>query len=316
MNWEEARDTGKDEKRWIIVNLQNPSDFQCQALNRDIWKDEAIKLLIKEHFVFIQYEKGDVYSSQYVNYYLGGDAENDQMYPHVNIIDPRTGENVKTWSGTPFPNALDFHAQLVEFLDRYSLDANSKNPVVKQKQKQPKKDIHAMTEEEMLEMALQNSLEPNGASSAGQALDPDALTKSPEPELRADPLIAKGKEVDNSDTTERTDAADDTAVENEGGSAAFAKIASDHPHTEPDNNPATVTRIQFRHPTGRIIRRFAMGDPVSRIYEWLKAAPLEGKEGLEFELKVMPQGHDLIEDLDKSIAEAGLKNGTVMIEFL
>jgi hypothetical protein len=43
---------------------------------------------------------------------------------------------------------------------------------------------------------------------------------------------------------------------------------------------------------------------------------MEGKEGAEFELKRMPQGQDLIDSLDQTIEEAGLKQGTVMIEFL
>ena len=97
---------------------------------------------------------------------------------------------------------------------------------------------------------------------------------------------------------------------------AFAGISSTNPHTEPDNNPATTTRIQFRHSGGRIIRRFAVAEPVRRIYEWLKADPLEGKVNVPFELKAMPAGRDLIEDLDKSIEEAGLKQGTVMVEYI
>jgi len=57
-------------------------------------------------------------------------------------------------------------------------------------------------------------------------------------------------------------------------------------------------------------------DPVARIYEWLKAEPLEGKGGVEFELKMVPQARDLIADLDKTIEEAGLRQATVMMEFI
>ncbi|KAI7567856.1 hypothetical protein KC346_g20636, partial [Hortaea werneckii] len=73
------------------------------------------------------------------------------------------------------------------------------------------------------------------------------------------------------------------------------------------------TRIQFRYSGGRIVRRFALDDPVRRIYEWLKASPFEGQEAKDFELICM--GKNLIASLDASIAEAGLKNGTVMVEF-
>ena len=38
--------------------------------------------------------------------------------------------------------------------------------------------------------------------------------------------------------------------------------------------------------------------------------------GAAFELKAMPAGRDLIDELDSTVEEAGLKNGTVMIEYL
>ncbi|KAH8890431.1 hypothetical protein GQ53DRAFT_650581 [Thozetella sp. PMI_491] len=297
ISWDEARDQGKEDKKWILVNLQNMSDFNCQALNRDLWKDEPIRELVKENFIFLQYDKDGGQGDQYVAFYFpNGQHENPDNYPHVSIVDPRTGEQVKVWSGLPFPTPLEFHAQLVEFLDRYSLDAKSKNPVVKAKRAEKAVDVGRMTEEEMLEMALKNSMETNGGSSKSNVHDPDELTKS-----IGDLAAGKGKEVDTGASTELS---------------AFAKIASDRPHTEPENNPATTTRIQFRHPTGRVIRRFSLDDPVERIYEWLKAEPLEGKEGVEFELKVMPQGRDLIQELPKTLSEAGLKQATVMIEFI
>jgi len=166
-------------------------------------------------------------------------------------------------------------------------------------------DVDRMTEEEMLEMALKNSLAPNGGSSENQKsniVDPDSLTKSP--------LLSGGERV-TSPLREAT-----AEPELSASQSAFAAISITNPHTEPEHNPATTTRIQFRHATGRIIRRFNTQDPVRRIYEWLKAEPMEGKEGVEFELKKMPQGHDLIENLDGTIEEVGLKQGTVMIEFL
>ena len=297
LSWDEARDQGKEELKWILVNLQDMTDFNCQALNRDIWKNPAVADLVRENFVFLQYAKEDPHAEQYITFYFPNQShENPNNYPHVSIVDPRTGEQVKVWSGTPFPSAADFHAQLAEFLDRYSLDPNAKNPVVKTKRPERAVDVDRMTEEEMLEMALKNSLAAaNGgeSSSTPDLLDPDELTKS-----TGD---VKGKGVE-----------DEPAQE----ASAFSRIAADRPHVEPANNPATTTRIQFRHPNGRVIRRFAIGDTVERIYEWLKAEPLEGKEGLAFELKTMPAGKDLIEDLDKTIEEAGLKQGTVMIEFV
>jgi hypothetical protein len=296
LSWDEARTLGKEDKKWIMVNLQDMSDFGCQMLNRDIWKDRAVKELVNENFIFLQLDKEHPDAEEYITFYFPNRShENPDNYPHVSIVDPRTGEQVKVWSGKPFPDANEFHAEVAEFLDRYSLAANSKNPVARAQTKKPQViDVDRMTEDEMLEMALKNSLAgaQSGASGSGSGstpsvLDPDALTKEE----------AKKAEEQESQSP-------------------FAQISSVNPHVEPDNNPSTTTRIQFRHPDGRIIRRFNLQDPVRRIYEWLKAEPLQGKEGLAFELKQMPQGQDLIESLDSTIEEAGLKQGTVMIELI
>lgn len=306
--WDEARDLGKHEKKWILVNLQDMTDFNCQALNRDIWKNEPITELVRENFIFLQYAKDDPRAQQYVTFYFPNQShENPQNYPHVSIVDPRTGEQVKVWSGIPFPAAVDFHAQLAEFLDRYSLEANSKNPVVKTRRPERKVDVDRMTEEEMLELALKNSLAANGGEGAGapDLVDPDALTKS------VGDLGGKGKGRAGSEAETSPEAAQPSEEE-----SAFSRIASDRPHAEPELDPAAVTRIQFRHPSGRVIRRFRLDDTVERIYEWLKAEPLEGKEGVRFELKTMPAGKDLISELGTTIAEAGLRQGTVMIEFV
>ncbi|KAG5989982.1 hypothetical protein E4U43_004391 [Claviceps pusilla] len=308
ISWDEARTLGKEDKKWILVNLQDMNDFNCQALNRDIWKDAAVRDLVSENFIFLQYDKDYPDAEEYLTFYFPNQThENPDNYPHVSIVDPRTGEQVKVWSGRPFPSATEFHADLAEFLDRYSLAANTKNPVASATARKPAVvDVDRMTEEEMLEMALQNSLAAGGGESSRSAStmsnvrrDPDALTKSPETTSSGNPGDDKGKEAE-------------VASEQN----AFTLISSEKPHTEPDNNPTTTTRIQFRHPTGRVIRRFQLQDPVRRIYEWLKADPLDGKEGVQFELKKMPQGQDLMASLEQTIEESGLKQGTVMIEFI
>ncbi|KAI1110832.1 hypothetical protein F5Y14DRAFT_339506 [Nemania sp. NC0429] len=311
--WDEARDEGKEEKKWIMVNLQDLDIFQCQVLNRDVWKDERLKALIKEHFIFLQYEKRERRAQSFIQlYFPNGTHENSDNYPHVSIIDPRTGEQVKVWSGTTFPTASEFYGELVEFLDRYSLAANSKNPVLQSKPKRQPIDIGRLTEDEMLQLAMQNSLEANGGASGSSVLDPDMLTKS-------DNHAGKGKGRATDQVVDLTDGSTPQPPPESSSNpaeAAFLQISSTNPHLEPENNPATTTRIQFRHSGGRIIRRFAVGDTVRRIYEWLKAEPFEGKEGVVFELKPVPAGADLINDLEKTIEEAGLKQGTVMIEFI
>lgn len=298
---EHAREEGKDSKKWILVNVQDPSIFDCQVLNRDLWKDERVVAVIKESFIFLQYSKEDPRGQSYMQYYFAANRDVQDAYPHIAIIDPRTGEQVKTWSGRPVPQAGEFLEALVEFLDRYSLDDAKKNPVAKRKPDQSKKiDVARLSEEEQLEMALQASLGNGGASLTPQADDPDDLTKSTD----FGSANGKGKAVEGAEAS--TSAAPAPA-------SPFSLIPSDRPHVEPPTGPET-TRIQFRQSQGRIVRRFGLNDPVSRIFEWLKAEPAEGKAGVEFDLMFM--GKNLMDVIDQTIEEAGLKNGSVNMEYL
>ncbi|KAF2206011.1 UBX-domain-containing protein [Delitschia confertaspora ATCC 74209] len=293
MKWDEARDQGKEKEKWILVNVQDSAIFDCQVLNRDIWKNTEIKATVREHFIFMQYAKDDPQGQQYINYYFHA-RDSADAYPHIAIVDPRTGEQVKVWSGPPVPKPMEFLMQLHEFLDRYSLKANAKNPVATRKQEKNKVDVDRMTEEEMLEMAMKNSLENNKGP---KDEDPDELTKD---------TGSKGK-------GKAKVAADEMDIEEPATSSAFALISSSSPHTEPPNGPGT-TRIQFRSPDGkRQVRRFNVSDPVRTLYEWLKESPWEGKECAEFELVFV--GRNLIDSLNMTIEEAGLKNGSINLVF-
>ncbi|KAL1957075.1 hypothetical protein VTO42DRAFT_6333 [Malbranchea cinnamomea] len=312
--WDLAREEGRDKKKWLLVNIQDPSVFDCQVLNRDLWKNQGVKDTVKEHFIFLQFSKDDPRAAQYLQYYFHGYDIQDN-YPHIAIVDPRTGEQMKVWSGPPVVKAPDFLMQLHEFLDRYSLDPEVRNPVAKRKpEMNPHARIDTMTEEEMMEMALRNSLEGHRPV---KHPDPDELTRSIEDikgKGKAPDTAAEDVDMEDEPSTANGAQEEEEGEEEDEASSAFRSIPSDRPHTEPAADPATTTRIQFRHPNGRVIRRFALSDPVRRLYEWLKASPLEGKAGVEFELVSM--GQNLIGLLDTSIQDAGLKNGTVMVGFM
>lgn len=309
--WDLAREEGREKEKWLLVNIQDPSIFDCQVLNRDLWKDPGVKDTVREHFIFLQYTKDDPRGAPYLQYYFHGYDVSDN-YPHIAIVDPRTGEQVKVWSGPPVVKPADFLMQLHEFLDRYSLKHNARNPVARRKAEK-EKSIDAMTEEEMMELAMRESL--GQAAPPRRIEDPDELTRSVED------VKGKGRAVEEEDVgmeeAETVSHAEEEEEEEEEDTAAsrFRSIPSDRPHTEPPADPSTTTRIQFRHPSGRVIRRFALSDPVRRIYEWLKNdPPLKEKAGVAFELNSL--GQNLIEQLDTSIQDAGLKNGTVMIQYL
>ncbi|KAB8337147.1 hypothetical protein FH972_021451 [Carpinus fangiana] len=295
-SWEGLRAEGKDQEKWILVNVQDPNVFDCQVLNRDIWKNQQIAETVRENFIFKQYNSSDPQGETYVRLYFPL-YQNPDSYPHIAIVDPRTGEQVKVWSGPPAPKPMDFLMQLHEFLDRYSLKAFAKNPVATRKaEKRKELNVDKMTEEEMMEFAMQQSM---GAKQDAQDSDPDSLTKGKEKVSDANAIASDGPDAATAETQTNS---------------PFAQISSSRPHIEPDATTPSTTRIQFRYGGGRVIRRFGLAEPVRTLFEWLKATPLEGQDGKEFDLMFL--GKNLIEHLDETVETAGLKNGSINVEFI
>ncbi|XP_012173004.1 UBX domain-containing protein 7 [Bombus terrestris] len=88
----EAREHAKSLNRWLLVNVQNPQEFSCQILNRDVWSNQQIQGIVKDHFVLWQVLSNTSDGSRYVHLY------DVYEYPYLAIIDPRTGECMKTYN--------------------------------------------------------------------------------------------------------------------------------------------------------------------------------------------------------------------------
>jgi len=334
VSWDGIRAAGKEEERWILVNVQDAHIFDCQVLNRDVWKHPQIRETVRENFVFKQYAKDDAAADSYVRYYFQAKDSMD-AYPHIAIVDPRTGEMMKSWSGLPAPRPAEFLTQLHEFLDRYSLSEDRRNPVATRKREVRRDmDVGKLSEEEMLDLAMRNSLSAAQGSGPRGDDDPDVLTRSGDGDGASATSAAKGKcRAPNANGSAAPVADADAAASRDDDPAPatappslFAAISSDAPHAEPPATAPDTTRIQFRHPGGRVIRRFALRDPVRRIYEWLKADPAAlgdgGGGGVDRaaaggELELVFMGRNLlVGGLDRTIEQAGLKNGSVMVEFV
>ncbi|XP_012346584.1 UBX domain-containing protein 7 isoform X1 [Apis florea] len=88
----EAREHAKSLNRWLLVNIQNPQEFSCQILNRDVWSNQQIQEIVKDHFVLWQVLSNTSDGSRYVHLY------DVYEYPYLAVIDPRTGECMKTYN--------------------------------------------------------------------------------------------------------------------------------------------------------------------------------------------------------------------------
>lgn len=46
-NFDELRDAGRRQSRWLLVNIQSPTEFASQQLNADTWCDETLREVVK-----------------------------------------------------------------------------------------------------------------------------------------------------------------------------------------------------------------------------------------------------------------------------
>ncbi len=40
--------------KWLLVNIQDVQEFDCQVLNRDVWNNPVVAELVKANFLFWQ----------------------------------------------------------------------------------------------------------------------------------------------------------------------------------------------------------------------------------------------------------------------
>lgn len=278
-----AKRKGKEEKKWLLVNIQDPGEFQSQVLNRDFWSNSLIKSIVKQNFVFLQYQNNSPNGINYINFY------HPENFPHIAILDSWTGERLKCWKDGEVPDVQTWSQEVEEFLSEFSLNPNVQNPMVKH---QAKFDPDSLTEEQQIEFAIKHSLASNGNSESDVVnLDDD-----------------EEDEIEIEDTPE---------VDNEPKDPFTSIIAQEH--VEPQES---ATRIQIRFPNGkRLVHKFALNDTILTIFQWLKYVIDNNLEdyglqsGDHFTLSNSSnRAFKFIDSLNATVEESNLKNASILLE--
>ncbi|SCU83706.1 LAMI_0C04258g1_1 [Lachancea mirantina] len=280
-----AKERARVQKKWIMINIQAVDIFQCQALNRDLWSDKEVAKIIKQNFLFLQYQYDSSSATSYVQFY---GLHNRDNLPHIAILDPMTGERLVQWN-REVPEVDAFIARVQSFLSDFSLDAPSHNPLVRHPTPQP--DPTTLSEEQQMEIAIKQSL---GASDSNEECRPNDKRDDDSLTSHNDTQVAHSDSID-----------EDLDL--------FLRIKPVS-HPEPANEPGKTTRIQIRTGDGRrLVRRFLpTHDTVQTIYEVVKSE-LDGFETDVFTISDHNR-ENLIAKLSQTIEEAGLKNSSLLLE--
>lgn len=71
--------------------------------------------MLRENFIYLQWQSRESVAGEYIDNYFP-DAELQNAYPHIAIVDPETGNQLKLWSGY-VPKPRDFLSDLHAFLN-------------------------------------------------------------------------------------------------------------------------------------------------------------------------------------------------------
>ncbi|KAN0008584.1 hypothetical protein ACTFIU_009308 [Dictyostelium citrinum] len=144
--FDEIKKMGEQKKFFVLVNIQDVQEFDCQKLNRDTWSNKDLKELIGENFVFWQVNHANSEGKWFTQIYPV------YKYPYIAIIDPRTGQKLQDMTG--FIDAEEMAQYLVTFLSTNSFTGQIEPPLSGTSKKQKKYN----TEDEELELAIALSL--------------------------------------------------------------------------------------------------------------------------------------------------------------
>nr|CEL70778.1 TPA: GD22670, related [Neospora caninum Liverpool] len=113
--------------RWLLVNIQKADEFDSHKLNRDIWRSEVVQDLLKEFFVFWQRAESNQEGRVFCELYKVTN------FPHIAVVDPRTGRSMKQWTSRRFSEAVGAQSELFEFIEHQQQLAEAKAAAAREK---------------------------------------------------------------------------------------------------------------------------------------------------------------------------------------
>uniref|UniRef100_A0A672J1N6 UBX domain-containing protein 7 n=1 Tax=Salarias fasciatus TaxID=181472 RepID=A0A672J1N6_SALFA len=229
-SFETAKDCGQLENKWLMINIQNVQDFACQCLNRDVWSNDAVKTIIREHFIFWQVYHDSEEGQRYIQFYKLN------KFPYISILDPRTGQKMVEWNQLDVASFLE---QVTGFLAEHGqLDGPSCHaPPAKRARSESLIDA---SEDSQLEAAIRASLQETHYESSNAPEAPDSPRSDDESD--AEPFSdSEGPiSVDGSDS--------ETPVPREEKSSASKHAPASHKKEESKKNHLEPSAALPRHP--------------------------------------------------------------------
>uniref|UniRef100_A0A8C2ZTM0 UBX domain-containing protein 7 n=1 Tax=Cyclopterus lumpus TaxID=8103 RepID=A0A8C2ZTM0_CYCLU len=310
-SFETAKDCGQLENKWLMINIQNVQDFACQCLNRDVWSNDAVKTIIREHFIFWQVYHDSEEGQRYIQFYKLN------KFPYISILDPRTGQKMVEWNQLDVASFLE---QTAGFLAEHGqLDGPSCHaPPAKRARSESLIDA---SEDSQLEAAIRASLQETHYESSNAPEEPD----SPRSEEESDaepfsdsegPISVDGSDSEISTSSHRKSPYKENnhshkKEESKKNHLEPSAAGPRHPHTTktcdvdcPDDN-CPKARLMLRYPDGQ--REQISLSSKAKLLALVRHVQSKGYPNERFELVTnFPRRKLAHLDYDITLQEAGL----------
>ncbi|CAK8562059.1 unnamed protein product [Lathyrus sativus] len=279
-SFDKAKSAAAMQDKWLLVNIQSTKEFSSHMLNRDTWANDAVSQTISTNFIFWQVYDDTTEGKKVCTYYRL------DSIPVVLIIDPITGQKMRSWGGMVQPESL--LEGLLTFLDAGPKDhhSNLSNKRPRGSSSPPKTkavvDSNASKEEdEEVQRALAASLE--------NMKEPSAAT------------LGDNKDANVADNSEET--------------ALPKRPAYPTLPEEPKAERNLLCRVGVRLPDGRRVQRnFLRSEPIQLLWSFI-AVQLGEDETKAFKLTHAIPGasKNLDYESNSSFEESGLANSMISV---
>ncbi|KAM3753427.1 hypothetical protein ACB098_03G093200 [Castanea mollissima] len=274
-SFEKAKDAASVQDKWLLVNLQSTKEFTSHMLNRDTWANEAVSQTISTNFIFWQVYDDTTEGRKVCTYY-----KLDSI-PVVLVIDPITGQKMRSWCGMVQPERL--LEDLLPFMDGgpkdHHITLSNKRPRESSSTPPQRSKDETNEEDEEVQRALAASME--GVKDSSE-------------------MIAKEKDV---------------TVTEEAKTCSTKKVEYPPLPEEPKGDKNLLCRVGFRLPDGRRVQRnFFRTDSIQLLWSFCYSQ-LEEAETRPFRLTHAIPGasRSLDYDSQSTFEVSGLANSMISV---
>lgn len=326
--FEQLLDAARSAGKWVLVNIQDASSFDSARLNRDTWKDDAVRALVRRSFVLWQQGHDSVGGAHYSQIY------HPPTFPHIAVICPRSRSQMASYSNFVEPKTLV--SSLGAFIEQHgnamgggAASGGGAGPARKKKRAGKSDDELAM------EAAIRASLAEMGADEGDVVVDSDNVEDGDADEWSSadDGDESNGGEgaalgaSAKASAAAASDAAAAAAATEATARAALAPSTAAPLSVAPPDDAAAgdvaaeggeMTRVQIRAklPSGggakRIVRELSDATKVAHLFGIVRR---EIAGGAAFDLMTGFPTHSLRESGKQTLADAGLRDAAVVVRW-